>query len=195
MWKVVICFSQVSLRLKCLMLLTIDRPPFLAEGTFESIAAVISYFRFIFTGLIGRVLVFTLLCFWRLPFFDLRWETAVGWTLIPFLDFPANIEPKFWNTVIFSETFIPFHKLLQSFIEFGAGSRTNLSFNRFSKVFKLFSKRLRWFNFRSLVINKFTTGQTNIHLINATVLIDGELCNLWRLWLWTWVDCIIEGIF
>ena len=99
------------------------------------------------------------------------------------------------NFLIFSETFIPFHKVLQSFIEFCAGSRTNIFFNRFSKLFKLFSNRLRRFNFRSLVISNFTTGQTNIYLINAIVLIDGRLCNLLRLWLWTWMDCIIEGIF
>ena len=63
MWKVVIYFFPISVRLKCLVLLTIDRPAFLAEETFESIAAVISCFRFAFTGLVGRVLVFRLLCF------------------------------------------------------------------------------------------------------------------------------------
>ena len=56
-------FFPISLRLKCLVLLTLDRPAFLREGTFESIAAVISCFRFVFTGLIARVLVFALLCF------------------------------------------------------------------------------------------------------------------------------------
>ena len=55
-------FPRSSLQLKCLVLLTTDRPALLAEGTFESTAAVISCFRFVFTGLIGRVLVFTLLC-------------------------------------------------------------------------------------------------------------------------------------
>ena len=52
-----IYFSPISFRLTCLVLLTIDRPAFLVEGRFESIAAFISCFLFVFIGLIGAVLV------------------------------------------------------------------------------------------------------------------------------------------
>ena len=176
-------FPRGSLQLKCLVLLTTDHPAFLAEGTFVSTAAVISCFRFVFTGLIGRVLVFTLLCSWRLPFYNFWQETAVGWTLIRFFDFPTNIEPKFWNAEIFlfslklSYRFINFWKALVNSVLI-----PELIFSLTASVnFSNSSARLRRFNFRNLVISNFTTGQTKIYLINATVLIDGRLCNLWRL--------------
>ena len=83
--------------LKCLILLYIDRPVFLAESTFPAITLLIlcSIFRFI--GRSCRSFVFVMLCFWCVFISDFLLETTVGWFLILLLGWCTNNPLNEWR--------------------------------------------------------------------------------------------------